>query len=143
MRNVGTTSMYRDRESHGDGGGEQWQDWPPEVSPRSEEPGPSPGQVAPSVPADGSELAAPPGARDADAAENGAGATAVGARLPRLRTIALIVGALLVLGFGGWYGSYWWTTGRYLVSTDDAYVGAKNATLSAKIMGYVSAVVVD
>jgi membrane fusion protein, multidrug efflux system len=135
--------MYRDGESHGDGGGEQWRDWPPEVSRRSEEPGRSPGQVMPPVPADGSELAVPPGARDADAAEKGTGAAAIGARLPRLRTIALIVSVLLVLGFGGWYGNYWWTTGRYLVSTDDAYVGAKNATLSAKVMGYVSAVVVD
>src|SRR5262245_56645563 len=105
MRNVGTTSMYRDRESHGDGGGEQWQDWPPEASPRSEEPDRSPGQVVPPVPADGSELAAPPGARGADVAENGAAAAAIGARSPRLRTIALIVGVLLVLGFGSWYGN--------------------------------------
>jgi membrane fusion protein (multidrug efflux system) len=54
------------------------------------------------------------------------------------RTIALVLGALLLLAGGTWYGHYWWTIGRYLVSTDDAYVGAKNATLSAKITGYVS-----
>jgi membrane fusion protein, multidrug efflux system len=57
--------------------------------------------------------------------------------------VALALGVLFGLGAGGWYGQYWWTIGRYLVSTDDAYVGAKNATLSAKVMGYVSEVVVD
>jgi membrane fusion protein (multidrug efflux system) len=51
-------------------------------------------------------------------------------------------GRSAAVGVGGWYGHYWWTTGRYLVSTDDAYVGAKNATLSAKIIGYVSEVLV-
>jgi membrane fusion protein (multidrug efflux system) len=57
--------------------------------------------------------------------------------------IALVLGGLLALGVAGWYGQYWWTTGRYLVSTDDAYVGAKNATLAAKITGYVADVAVD
>jgi membrane fusion protein (multidrug efflux system) len=59
------------------------------------------------------------------------------------KKIALVLAALLALGTGGWYGNYWWTTGRYLVSTDDAYVGAKNATLAAKITGYVADVLVD
>jgi membrane fusion protein (multidrug efflux system) len=65
---------------------------------------------------------------------------------PRGRTakkLALVLGVLLALGLAGWYGQYWWTTGRYLVSTDDAYVGAKNATLAAKITGYVADVAVD
>ena len=50
---------------------------------------------------------------------------------------------LAVLAAGGWYGHYYWTAGRYLVSTDDAYVGAKNTTLAAKVSGYVDAVIVD
>src|SRR5882672_3893719 len=54
-----------------------------------------------------------------------------------LRTAALAA-ALLALGAGGYYGHYWWTAGRYLVTTDDAYVGAKNATLSPKVSGYIS-----
>ena len=65
---------------------------------------------------------------------------------PRGRTakkLALVLGVLLALAVAGWYGQYWWTTGRYLVSTDDAYVGAKNATLAAKITGYVADVAVD
>lgn len=59
------------------------------------------------------------------------------------KKIALMLGALLALGGGAWYGAYWWTTGRFIVSTDDAYVGAKNATLAAKVTGYVSEVAVD
>ena len=51
--------------------------------------------------------------------------------------------AIAALIAGGWYGNYYVTTGRYLVSTDDAYVGAKNTTLSAKVSGYVSFVMVE
>jgi len=57
---------------------------------------------------------------------------------------AIAAAALLAaLGLGGWYGHYYWTAGRYLVSTDDAYVGAKNTTLAAKVSGYVEAVTVE
>lgn len=53
----------------------------------------------------------------------------------------LLLGGLAALLVGGaWYGQYWWFTGRYLVSTDDAYVGVHTATLAAKVPGYVAAV---
>jgi membrane fusion protein (multidrug efflux system) len=64
------------------------------------------------------------------------------ARRRRLRLLAALAAALL-LGAGAYYGQYWWTQGRYLVSTDDAYVGAKNATLSPKVSGYISEVAVE
>jgi membrane fusion protein (multidrug efflux system) len=63
-------------------------------------------------------------------------------RLPT-RKILAAVAALLVAGGGAWYGHHWWTVGRFLVSTDDAYVGANNTTLAAKISGYVATVAVD
>ena len=44
---------------------------------------------------------------------------------------------------GADYGRYYWTTGRYLVSTDDAYVDAHSVIISPKIAGYVSAVPVE
>ena len=47
----------------------------------------------------------------------------------------LTVGALALLAAGAWYGHYWWIAGRFIVSTDDAYVGAKTATLAAKVAG--------
>ena len=59
------------------------------------------------------------------------------------RKVVAAAALLAVLAGGGWYGHYYWTAGRYLVSTDDAYVGAKNTTLAAKVSGYVEAVVVD
>jgi membrane fusion protein, multidrug efflux system len=59
----------------------------------------------------------------------------------RLALTALAVA--LVVGFGGSYGYHWWTVGRFIVSTDDAYVGAKNATLAAKVPGYVATLAVD
>src|SRR5262249_41267082 len=56
---------------------------------------------------------------------------------------ALIVGLVLALVAGGYYGHSWWPAGRYLVSPDEAYVGAKSATLSPKVSGYISLVAVE
>jgi membrane fusion protein, multidrug efflux system len=64
-------------------------------------------------------------------------------RKPGLRVLAGGVVVLLALAGATAYGHYWWTTGRYLISTDDAYVGAKNATLSPKVSGYISDVAVE
>jgi membrane fusion protein (multidrug efflux system) len=61
----------------------------------------------------------------------------------RLRGALFTLGALALLAAGAWYGHYWWVAGRFTVSTDDAYVGAKTATLGAKVPGYVEAVLVD
>lgn len=44
--------------------------------------------------------------------------------------------------FGGNYGYAWWTDGRFLISTDDAYVAADITTLAAKASGYVTDVMV-
>jgi membrane fusion protein (multidrug efflux system) len=46
------------------------------------------------------------------------------------------------LAFGGYEGYHWWTEGRFMVSTDDAYVQADITILSAKISGYVTSVAV-
>ena len=145
--------MYREKDRSSMGGeltrNDGWQDWPPEPSSASgsSQPLEAPAvrgdrsgvsrylESAPGAPRSRSELPAPLG-REAPAND----------AKPRARTaraIALVLGGLLALGVAGWYGQYWWTTGRYLVSTDDAYVGAKNATLAAKIMGYVADVAVD
>jgi membrane fusion protein (multidrug efflux system) len=63
-------------------------------------------------------------------------------RDPRRRFLVAIA-ALLALGTGTYFGASWWTTGRYMVSTDDAYVGARNSTLSPKVSGYISDVAVE
>ncbi len=60
---------------------------------------------------------------------------------PRAVLLPLVI-ALLVIVIGA-YGFRYWTVGRFIVSTDDAYVRADMATLSAKISGYVSTVSVS
>jgi membrane fusion protein, multidrug efflux system len=51
----------------------------------------------------------------------------------------LIAGAaLLVLAGVGIYGRYWWTTGRFLEATDDAYTQADAVAVAPRISGYVS-----
>jgi membrane fusion protein (multidrug efflux system) len=41
------------------------------------------------------------------------------------------------------YGNYYWTTGSFLVSTDDAYVQAHSVLISPKVSGYISETPVD
>jgi len=53
--------------------------------------------------------------------------------------MALLLGAL---AFGGYEAFHWWTEGRFMVSTEDAYVQADITILSAKVSGYVSSVAV-
>jgi membrane fusion protein (multidrug efflux system) len=56
---------------------------------------------------------------------------------------ALLAGvAAVALSAAGWYGWDYWTVGRYLVSTDDAYVKADNTTIAPKVSGYLSDVLV-
>jgi membrane fusion protein, multidrug efflux system len=59
------------------------------------------------------------------------------------RTRILMGAALAALLAGGWFGYDYMTVGRFMVSTDDAYVRAYNTTLGAKISGYVSDFLVD
>jgi membrane fusion protein (multidrug efflux system) len=52
--------------------------------------------------------------------------------------------AVIALRGGVTYSAnYWCPPGRFMVSTDDAYVGARNATLSPKVSGYISEVAVE
>jgi membrane fusion protein, multidrug efflux system len=61
----------------------------------------------------------------------------------RLRPILFAVGGLVLLALAAWYGTYYWRTGRFLVSTDDAYLQADNVIISPKISGYLSQVLVQ
>jgi membrane fusion protein, multidrug efflux system len=59
-------------------------------------------------------------------------------KLPRKALIGLA--AAIALAAGGWYGYHWFTVGRFIVSTDDAYVHADATTLAAKVSGYVATI---
>src|SRR5579875_1390929 len=60
-------------------------------------------------------------------------------RRPHLR-LAAGAGAMLGLFAMGWLGYDYLTVGRFLVSTDDAYVRTDTTTLAAKVSGYVTAI---
>ena len=64
-------------------------------------------------------------------------------KVPRLRRTLPYLTVALILTAAGYYGHYWWTIGRFLVTTDDAYVGAKSSTISPKVSGYILDVAVD
>ena len=80
--------------------------------------------------------------RPAGAGETAAAAPAEARGRPprRLRRLVLAAALAGLLGVGAYEGSRWYTTGRFLVSTDDAYVQADIATLAAKVSGYLDAV---
>jgi membrane fusion protein (multidrug efflux system) len=68
------------------------------------------------------------------------------ARPRSLRAVKLaLLGAVLLVAVGaaGTFGYRWWTVGRFIEATDDAYVGAHNTTLAAKVAGYVSTIAVE
>ena len=76
---------------------------------------------------------------------------AVGANVPavspeakpskrRGRRLAVIGALVALIGIGAYFGHDWWTRGRFIVSTDDAYVGADTAVIAPKIAGYVKSV---
>jgi membrane fusion protein, multidrug efflux system len=63
-----------------------------------------------------------------------------GARLKRLALGLAVVAGIFAAAD---YGRYYWTTGQYLVTTDDAYVDAHSAMIAPKVAGYITQVSVD
>src|SRR6516165_3343124 len=54
------------------------------------------------------------------------------------KQLALASLGLVVLVGAAWYGNYWWNIGRFIETTDDAYVGGNVTTLSPHVAGFVS-----
>ena len=57
------------------------------------------------------------------------------ARSPRRFVLPLV--ALAAVGYGVYWGYNWFVEGRFLVSTDDAYVGADASVIAAKVAGHI------
>ncbi|WP_240722811.1 HlyD family secretion protein [Poseidonocella sp. HB161398] len=84
---------------------------------------------------------------DSRGAQSGAGApqgdAADGA--PRKRPLKrLVLGAVILagLGYGGMQGYGWWTTGRFMETTDDAYLQADISEISPEVTGNITEVAV-
>ena len=85
----------------------------------------------------------PPGRRAGTGADRTRGAGRGSGRAPRRRPPAdRAVGRSrsLALAGLGWLGYHYWTVGRFMVSTDDAYVQADFTIVAPKIPGYVASV---
>ncbi|KAB1073987.1 HlyD family secretion protein [Methylobacterium planeticum] len=61
---------------------------------------------------------------------------------PLRRRLLLAALALVLLAGGGAYGRYWWATGRFLETTDDAYVGGDVTVIAPKVPGFIVEVAV-
>ncbi|KDA00590.1 multidrug resistance efflux protein [Hyphomonas polymorpha PS728] len=103
------------------------------LPPRSE-PGPASSQPSPQNPA------GPAGRADPENAS--AEAEPAGFVARHRRPILIGLGLLLALIIG-WKGTDWWTTGRFDVSTDNAYVRADITLVAPKVQGYVEDVAVS
>jgi membrane fusion protein (multidrug efflux system) len=57
----------------------------------------------------------------------------------------LLLGGAVILGMvvGSSYALEWWTTGRFIESTDDAYVGGDVTAIAPHVQGFVSQVLVE
>lgn len=60
----------------------------------------------------------------------------------RMRRGALMLALLAGTATMAYYGHDYWTNGRYLESTDDAYVKADSTVIAPKVSGYIATVLV-
>ncbi len=61
---------------------------------------------------------------------------------PSFKRLALVALAGAAVIGTSWYGYTWWTTGRFIESTDDAYVGGNVTAISPHIAGFVAEILV-
>jgi len=67
----------------------------------------------------------------------------VKSRLQFRRRHLALAGLALAITLGGiGYGRYWWTVGRFIESTDDAYAGGNVTAVSPHVAGFVSQILV-
>ena len=79
-------------------------------------------------------------AKPAEAQQPAAAAQPAAPEKKKGRSFVLPVVAIALLAAGGWYGYQYWTDGRFLISTDDAYVQGDIAVIAPKVSGYVAKV---
>ena len=70
------------------------------------------------------------------------GVLAKGRRIRAGRSLALALFGLIAAGGAARYGLDWWRVGRFVETTDDAYVGGDVTTLSPHVAGFVAKILV-
>lgn len=60
---------------------------------------------------------------------------------PRKQVWLTVIGIVALLAGAAWF-AHWWTVGRFVESTDDAYLQADSVTVAPKVSGYVAQVYV-
>ncbi|TVT81406.1 HlyD family secretion protein [Pseudomonas sp. H3(2019)] len=63
-------------------------------------------------------------------------------RPPLLKRLLLTAAGVVALVLIALYGSHWWTSGRFIEETDDAYIGGDVTVIGPKVAGYVEEVLV-
>lgn len=81
---------------------------------------------------DAPEAAPPAGAKDESAKP----------KSPTRKRVLVGVGAVAILA-GIYFGYHYMVVGRYMVTTDDAYVRGYNTTLGARVSGHIAAIAVE
>ncbi|KAA1183782.1 HlyD family secretion protein [Rhizobium tropici] len=91
------------------------------------------------------EVAKSPAAEAPQGPAVGAPATAAAPKASRKLVKRGILAAALLAGvaFGADFGYRYWTVGRFIESTDDAYVKADYTTIAPKVAGYIKEVLVN
>jgi membrane fusion protein, multidrug efflux system len=90
------------------------------------------------VPPEAAQKLVPSPSSASETAEGATKSTKTG----KFRRLLIAGAAVAVLVSASWYGWDYWTVGRFLVSTDDAYVKADNTTVAPKVSGYLHEVLV-
>ena len=57
---------------------------------------------------------------------------------PSRKSLLAGAAALILAAGGAWYGHDWWTTGRFIESTDDAYVGGNVTPIAPHVAGFIA-----
>src|SRR5689334_22871001 len=98
-------------------------------------------KAVPQEPADPAQESSqePPQGR-APAPDTAAVQAATPSKRERIRKTLIAGAAVALLATASWYGWDYWSVGRFLVSTDDAYVKADNTTIAPKVSGYLNQV---
>ncbi|MEJ0052000.1 MAG: HlyD family secretion protein [Methylovirgula sp.] len=59
-----------------------------------------------------------------------------------VKRLVLYAGIMAALTTAGWYGYDWWRAGRFIESTDDAYVGGDITPIAPHVSGFIAKIAV-